>query len=72
MLTKDISNIYKFDLSYVGIEEGSHGKHIRVNFIQQRRSQRRERLLRGRLNPLEKYDEVEIKMLFRFERVNIL
>ena len=39
------------------------------NFIQQRRA-----LLhfRDRLNPLEKYDEVEIKMLFRFERVKIL
>jgi hypothetical protein len=43
-----------------------------LHFIQQRRALRRERLFRDRLNPLEKYDEVEMKMLFRFERVNIL
>ena len=43
-----------------------------LNFIQQRRALRRERLFRDRVNPLEKYDEVETKMLFRFERVNIL
>ena len=33
-----------------------------------RRPLRRERLFRDRMNPLEKYDEVEIKALFRFER----
>lgn len=38
----------------------------------QRRALRRERLLRDRMNPLEKYDNVEIKRLFRFERQNIL
>ena len=43
-----------------------------LNFIQHRRALRRERLFRDQLNPLEKYDEVEIKMLFRFESVNIL
>ena len=43
-----------------------------LHIIRQRHALRRERLLRDRLNPLEKYDGVEIKMLFRFERVNIL
>ena len=33
---------------------------------------RRERLYRDRLNRLEKYDDFEIKRLFRFERENIL
>lgn len=33
---------------------------------------RRERLYRDRMNPLEKYDNVEIKRLFRFERENVL
>ena len=32
---------------------------------------RRERLYRDRMNPLQRYDNVEIKRLFRFERVNI-
>ena len=32
----------------------------------------RERLLRDRLNPLEFYNESEIKMLFRFQRANII
>ena len=36
------------------------------------RSLRRERSFRDRLNPLEKYDDVEIKNLFRFERTNII
>ena len=38
----------------------------------ERHALRRERLFRGRLNPLEKYDYVEIKRLFRFERPNII
>ena len=42
--------------------------HVMLHFIQHRRALRRERLLRDRLNPLEKYDDVEIKALFRFER----
>ena len=46
--------------------------HVMLHFIQHRRALRRERLLRDRLNPLEKYDDVEIKALFRFERHNIL
>ena len=33
---------------------------------------RKERLFRDRLNPLEVYDEVEIKDLSHFERANIL
>lgn len=37
-----------------------------------RRALRRERLFRDRLNPLEVYDDVEIKNLFRFQRENIL
>ena len=36
------------------------------------RNLRRERLFRDRLNPLEVYDEVEIKDLFRFRRCNII
>ena len=46
--------------------------HVMLHFIQHCRALRRERLLRDRLNPLEKYDDVEIKALFRFERHNIL
>ena len=41
----------------------------------QRRAQRnlrRERLFRGRLNPLEFYEETEVKQLFQFERIHIL
>ena len=37
-----------------------------------RRNLRRERVFRDRLNPLEFYDEREVKKLFRFERVHIL
>ena len=43
-----------------------------INFYRWRRAYRRERLLRDRLNPLEFYDNVEIKEYFRFERENIL
>ena len=39
-----------------------------LHFIQDRRTLHRERLLRDRLNPLEKYDDVEIIGLFWFER----
>ena len=38
----------------------------------ERHALRRERLFRDRLNPLEKYDTLEIKKLFRFERQNII
>ena len=37
-----------------------------------RHALRMERLFRDRLNPLEKYDSVEMKKLFRFERPNII
>ena len=37
-----------------------------------RRSLRRERLFGDRLNPLEQYDDVEVKKIFRFERANVL
>ena len=37
----------------------------------ERHALRRERLFRDRLNPLDKYDSVEIKKLFRFEMPNI-
>ena len=40
--------------------------HVMLHFKQHRRGLRGERLLRDRLNPLEKYDDVEIKALFRF------
>ena len=38
----------------------------------QRRAFRRERLFCDRMNPLETYDSVGIKKLFRFERENII
>lgn len=41
-------------------------------FLYQHRMLRRERLIRDRLNPLEFYDEIEIKALFRLERETIL
>lgn len=41
-------------------------------FLYQRRMLRRERLFRDRLNPLEFYDELEIKNLFRLERPSII
>ena len=47
-----------------------------LNIFMQRRVRRnlrrRERVFRRRLNPLEFYDEREVKKLFRFERVHIL
>ena len=47
--------------------------HLMLDFLHDdRRPLRRERLFRDRMNPLEKYDEVEIKAPFRFERHNIL
>ena len=36
-----------------------------------RRQLRRERLFRGRLNPLDKFDDFELKKLFRFDRNNL-
>ena len=47
--------------------------HVMLHFLHDdRRPLRRERLFRDRMNPLEKYDDVEIKALFRFERHDIL
>ena len=37
-----------------------------------RRNLRRERLFRDRLNPLEVYDDTEIRSLFRFQRCHIV
>ena len=46
--------------------------HVMLDFLHDdRRPLRRERLFRDRMNPLEKYDDVEIKALFRFKRHNI-
>ncbi len=36
-----------------------------------RRGLRRERLVRDRTNPIDFYDDIELKKLFRFERTNI-
>ena len=43
-------------------------------FVQRRvrRNLRQERVFRARLNPLEFYDEREVKKLFHFEQVHIL
>lgn len=38
----------------------------------QRRALRRDRLFRDRLNPLDYYDDMEIRNLFRFQRCNLL
>ena len=47
--------------------------HVMLDFLHDdRRPLRHEWLFRDRMNPLEKYDNVEIKALFRFERHNIL
>ena len=45
---------------------------MNVLLINNRRALRRERLFRDRTNPLEIYDNLELKRLFRFERENIL
>lgn len=44
---------------------------LRIIEYNRRRALRRERLYRDHSNPLEKYDDSEIKKLFRFERENI-
>jgi hypothetical protein len=44
---------------------------ITIYLHNEERSLRRERLFRDRLNPLEVYDYVEIRRLFRFQRENV-
>jgi hypothetical protein len=47
-------------------------RNQRLQDQRNRQALRRERLFRDRLNPLENYDDVEVKKLFRFERPNII
>ena len=45
---------------------------IYIYLQRNRRNLRRERLFRDRLNPLEVYDDTEIRSLFRFQRCHII
>jgi nuclease HARBI1 len=44
---------------------------LAIHLFNERRALRRERLFRDRLNPLEVYDYVEVRRLFRFHRENV-
>ena len=44
---------------------------LAIHLFNRRRALRKERLFRDRMNPLEVYDDVEVRRLFRFQRDNI-
>ena len=70
-----IHSDYRFvcfkNLSFFGFIIFKTEKMYALYLARERYALRRERLYRDRMNPLQRYDNVEIKRLFRFERVNI-
>ena len=59
------------NLSFFGFIIFKTEKMYALYLARERYALRRERMYRDRMNPLQRYDNVEIKRLFRFERVNI-